>query len=234
VALQHLQRARLQGPHRYEQHVALYEALGTAHGYSGNETEALAAFEQLLRMAPGHLISYTLSPKVTFLFERARELAATRRAPSVRVSWQRDQRVDKPVEIELEVLDDEAGMLKSARVFSRRRGDEEHKHLDIVLESPGAFRRAVLPPLSADAKQDEVLQLHLVGLDGRGNEVTLWGSSQQPFDVPLRYKSPPAWYEKWWVWTIVGTVAASATGVVVYAATREPPETVAGTAQVSP
>ncbi len=152
----------------------------------------------------------------------------------MRVSWKRDQRVDEPVEIELEVLDDETGMLRSARLLSAGRGHEGHEHVDVALEPQGAFRRVLLPPLSPLAKQDEVLQLHLVGLDGRGNEVTLWGSSKQPFDVPLRYQPPPAWYEKWWVWTIAGTVAAAATGVVVYAATREPPETVSGTAQVNP
>src|SRR5688572_31819020 len=72
-ALQLLERAKSEGPYRYADHVRLYEQLGIALAYVGNHEEAIAAFDHMLAIDPSHALSYSLSPKATLPFERARQ-----------------------------------------------------------------------------------------------------------------------------------------------------------------
>ena len=39
-------------------------------------------------------------------------------------------------------------------------------------------------------------------------------------------------YRKWWVWTAAGTTVATATGIVVWALLREPPDEIGGEVDV--
>src|SRR5688572_29310831 len=73
-----LERAKTEGPYGYDDHAKLYEQLGIAYAYLDRSEDALAAFDMLLAIDPTRAISYTLSPKVTFLFEQARSKAGAR------------------------------------------------------------------------------------------------------------------------------------------------------------
>ena len=222
--------AKREGPYRHSDHVALYQSLGIAHAYRGEEQAALAAFAMLLALSPGHAISYTLSQRATFLFERARREA--REPPEIRVSWPRDLRTSEPVPIELEVVNDPPRLLRRARLYARKRGSQGFVYSDLDLPRAGAYRRIVLPALAPESERNETLELMLTVYDTRGNETLLWGTPRRPRSIPLRYDPPTPWYENWWVWGIAGTVAAVATGVGVFFATQDPPDRVDGTFRV--
>lgn len=224
-----LERAAGSGPFAYPDWVRLHEELGVAYAYLDDEPRALAAFDELLTAAPGHAIRYTLSPKATFAFEKARAAVLRRPAAELRVSWPRDLDVARAVPIEVEVVADPKARLARARLLARKKGDSTWRRVDFDLPRAGAFQRVELPPLAPSGVHGEVLQLYVVGCDAAGNEVHTWGSAARPREIPVGHRPAPRWYERWWVWTAVGSAVAAATGVAVFAATREPPSRVDGT-----
>ncbi|RMH38864.1 MAG: hypothetical protein D6689_18210 [Deltaproteobacteria bacterium] len=224
AALAELEAARDGGPLAYADHVRLYEQLGIAYAYLERDDDALAAFATLLRLDPGHLLSYTLSPRVTFLFERARRTAGE--APAIDVQWPRQLDVARPVPIDVEVVADPAGSLARAELYVRERGTGGFRVVDVPLESPGRYRRVILPPAGGD--RPATLEVYATALDARGNEVLVWAGRDRPREIPLGYTPPTPWYRKWWVWAVAGTTVAAATGATVFAITRSPPATLDG------
>ena len=67
------------GPLDHDSNVTLWEQRGIAAAYVDDEAAATAAFDMMLALDPGHFLSYTLSPKATFVFEKLRK--EPRRAP---------------------------------------------------------------------------------------------------------------------------------------------------------
>ena len=226
-ALASLERARASGPHRHADHVRIYEQIGIAQSYLGAESAALDAFDMLLSLAPGHLLSYTLSPKATFVFERARKRAQSRPRPTLDVTWPRDLDVDEPIPIDIEVVSDPKSFLKRAELRVRRQGDEIFSAIDLQLPVSGTYQRIYVPALNT--QRPEILEVYLTAFDDHGNEVFVWADPKRPREIGLNYRPPVAWYRKWWVWAIVGGVVAAGTGTTVYALSREPSETVDGT-----
>lgn len=226
-ALAHLTRALAQGPHRYRDLVRIYENLGITYSYTGDKQRALQAFDMLLTLAPEHLLRYTLSPQVTFVFEEARTKANERRRPEIHVSWPYDLDVSRPVPLEVEVVADPKRYLKSARLAVRRRGETQFSATDIALPSAGEHVRVSLPPVTGN--RSNVLEIYLTATDADGNQVLEWASPKTPREIALGYTAPHPWYRKWWIWAAVGTAVAVGTGATVYAVAREPPDTVGGT-----
>ena len=223
-ALRHLRRARNKAPFSHEAHIRLYEQLGIAHAYLGKEKKALEAFDMLLSLAPQHLLSYTLSPKVTFLFERARK--QKRRRPAITLTWPRNLSVSKPVPVDVEVLDDPKEFLNTAEIHVRRKGKPTFDRVEVKLFKPGDYLRVTLPPIHAT--QPETLQVYVTASDKKGNEVLSWASKETPRELSLGYSPPQKWYKKWWVWATIGTAVAAGTGAIVYGVTRDDPATVGG------
>jgi tetratricopeptide (TPR) repeat protein len=224
-ALGLLTRALSRTPHPHAEHAAIYEQLGIAYAYSGRERAALAAFDMLLHIDPGHLLSYNLSPKVTLTFERARAQAASRSAPELQVQWPHALRVAQPVPIDLEVVADPKRLLDRATVYMRRRGEPRFSAVDLKLSPPGQRRRVTLPPVRS--QRAELVQLYVSAHDKRGNEVLRWGDPARPREIALRYDPPPAWWRRWWVWAGAGG-AIAAGSVIVFFATRPVPEELPG------
>lgn len=223
-----LEQARSEGPYRHEQHVKLYEQLGVAYAYLERADDAVEAFGIMLALQPTAAISYTLSPKVTFLFERARKKAMEAPTPSIDLSWPKDLRVDQAVPVDVELLADPKGFLKRARLFHRVKGAIRYQKVQLSLPKIGGRKEVRLPPSAPASKRTEVLELYLIGEDERGNEVLRWGTPTRPREVPLRYEPPDPWYGKWWVWVAAGAVVAASGAAAAVAVTREPSPTVDG------
>jgi tetratricopeptide (TPR) repeat protein len=225
-ALPVLEQARGHGPHRHPVLVRIHEQIGIALAYLGRENEALEAFAMLLALEPDHLLSYTLSPKATFLFERARREADAAATPAIDVSWPRELRVARPIPVEVEVLADPRAYLSRAELHVRRKGEPGFQVADVTLAPAGKFARIALPPISGT--RPEVLQLWAAAYDRAGNQVLLWGDPQRPREIALGWQPPVPWYRKWWVWALAGTGVAAATGATVYLVTRDPPFGIGG------
>lgn len=225
-----LDAAAASGPLDYDSHVALWEQRGIAAAYAADEPAALAAFDTLLTLDPGHLLSYTLSPRATFVFEKARLAAQHSPRPALQLTWRRDARIGDALPVDVEVVADPKQSLSRASLVLRARGEASWRAVDLPLPKPGALARITLPPTSG--KKPATLELYLRAFDAHDNEVLRWASPEAPRELALRYEPPQPWHSKWWVRAIGGGVLALGTGVAVYALTREPPSTVGGDVQV--
>jgi len=217
------------GPLDHDANVTLWEQRGIAAAYVNDERTASAAFEMLLALDPSHFLSYTLSPKATFVFEKVRNDTKARGVPALDVNWPHGQRVGDPVPIDLEVIADPQQFLRHATVFVRARGETGWRAADIALAS-AADRRILLPPV--EAKQPVSLELYLRAYDDRGNEVLTWADAARPREIPLRYDPPTPWYKRAWFYAVVGSVVAASVGLTVYELTIAPPNTVSGNVSV--
>ncbi len=229
-----LEKAKKEGPYGRPDYIRLYEQLGIAYGYLDKNEEALKAFDMLLALDAGRAISYTLSPKVTFLFEQARSRAAERAPPDVDLGWPLGLTVEDKIPIDVEVLADPLGFLKRAKLYSRVRGMPSYKSTEISLPGPHQHLEVEIPPPAAGSTQPELVDLYLVAYDDRGNEVYQWGAENRPREIPLRWVPPDPWYGKWWVWAIAGTVVAAGASVAVFTVTRTPGPTINGSLKVLP
>lgn len=217
-----LDAAATAGPLDHDANITLWEQRGIAAAYVEDEAGATAAFDMLLALDPGHILSYRLSPKATFVFEKVRDQQTG--GAQLDVNWQFGQKVGEPVPLDLEVVADPKAFLKVATVFVRTRGDAVWRAADLAVT--GKSKRIVLPPVTATKPVS--LELYVRGYDERGNEVLAWADPARPREIPLRYDPPAPWYRKWWVITIAGSVLVGGTAAIVYAATREPPDTITG------
>lgn len=229
LARQALDAAERGGPLDHDAHVTLWEQRGIAAAYVDDERTASAAFERMLALDPGHFLSYTLSPKATFVFEKVRNASKAHAGPAIDVHWPHGQRVGDPVPIDLEVVADPEQFLHRATVFVRTRGEPGWRAADIALTgSTGrrAERRIVLPPVAAAGPVS--LELFLRAYDDRGNEVLTWADPARPREIPLRYDPPTPWYRRGWFYAAVGTAVAATVGITVYELTIAPPAQITG------
>lgn len=207
-----------EGPHDYRRHVLLYEQLGIAYAYLDRAEDAVGAFRRMLALDPSRALSYTLSPKVTFLFERARKETEALPSPYLDVSWPRRLQTADGVPVNLEVVADPLGFLRRAELRYRLRGTPSWQTAETELAPVHAFETVELPALGAGASSAQTVELYVVAFDGRGNEVQLIGREDRPREIELAYATPKAWYEEWWVWAAAGAVvAAGAAGAVAVA-----------------
>ncbi len=217
------------GPLDHESNVTLWEQRGIAAAYVNDEPGARGAFDMLLALDPSHFLSYTLSPKATFVFEKVRNEAKAHGAPAIDVTWPRGQRVGEPVPIDLDVVADPKHFLARASLFVRTHGEPAWRATDIPLAAP-AERRVVLPGIDADRPLS--LELYLRAYDAHGNEVLTWADPARPREIPLRYDPPTPWYRRAWFYAAVGTVVAASVGITVYELTLAPPDRVSGSVSV--
>jgi hypothetical protein len=225
VATAALDGAERGGPLDHDTNVTLWEQRGIAAAYVDDERTATAAFDMLLALDPSHFLSYTLSPKATFVFEKVRNETQRHGVPALDVNWPHGQRVGDPVPIDLEVVSDPKRFLRRATVFVRTRGEPSWRAADIPL-SASPDHRVLLPPI--DASRPVSLELYLRAYDDHGNEVLTWADPARPREIPLRYDPPPAWYERKDVLIPAGIVVLAAVAFGVYEFTLAPPEKIGG------
>jgi hypothetical protein len=229
VAKVALEAADHGGPLDHDANVTLWEQRGIAAAYVNDERAASAAFDMLLALDPSHFLSYTLSPKATFVFEKVRNGTKARGVPALDVNWPHGQRVGDPVPIDLEVVADPKRFLHRATLFVRTHGETGWRAADVALAN-AANRHILLPPVEAEAPVS--LELYLRAYDERGNEVLTWADAARPREIPLRYDPPTPWYRRTWFYAVAGTVVAASVGLTVYELTIAPPDTVSGSVSV--
>jgi len=220
-----LDAAEHAGPLAHPQHVQFWEQRGIADAYVDDEPGATAAFDMLLALDPGHFLSYHLSPKATWLFEKVRE-RKDRVPPELDVSWPRGVRVGDPVPVDVEVLADPKQFLKRATLFVRTRGESRWRAADLSLSAKE--QRVTLPPI--DASKAVSLELYAKAYDQQGNEVLLWSDPARPREIALRYDPPTPWYKTWWgigSFVVAGVAIAS---VTAYELTVAPPDKITASA----
>ncbi|MEM6531898.1 MAG: hypothetical protein AAF654_04710 [Myxococcota bacterium] len=223
-ALRLLDQVKADGPLTLEDSIRLYASAGIAYAYLDRNDERDAAFHELLLLDPSHVLPYTLAPRVTFGFERMRQKLSVR--PAVEMSWPRGRRVGEDVPVVIEVLRDPNQRFARAVLHWREGVDGEYTTARLQLPDPGAYTTVTLPAHADDVRTDQIRQLYLSVFDGQGNEIWRVADARQPREISFEYVEPIRWYERWWVWTAVGTVLAASTAALVIRNSRAPADAI--------
>lgn len=216
------------GPLDHASDVALWEQRGIAAAYLDDPKTATSAFDMLLALDPGHVLSYKLSPKATLVFEDLRGEHG-RVAPELDITWARGGKVGDPVPLDVEVVADPKAFLHRATVFVREHGEKSWHAADLALSGKGE-RRLVLPPI--EDHKNVSLELYAKAYDDQGNEVLVWADPARPREIPLRYDPPPPWYKTWWGISTMVVAGVAIAGATAYELTLAPPDRITGSASV--
>ncbi|MEZ4403597.1 MAG: hypothetical protein R3B06_26470 [Kofleriaceae bacterium] len=238
AALAALDRAAAE-PLDLPSHVGLWRQRGMVRSYlaaadpsPAAEAEVTAAFDRLLAIAPTFQLACDASDQATLRFERVRAALADRAPRELEVTWPRGTKVGERIAVDLETVADPVGVLATATLYVRQRGDRTWQAADVTLAPPGQRARVYLPPVTATAPTG--VELYAVAADAAGNETLAWASAHRPRDLALRYDPPPPWYRTWWVWATIGGTVAVAAGVTTYALTWSPSARIGGTVSAAP
>jgi len=222
------------GPFTLDDLLRRQEGLGIALAFAGRGVEAERAFGRLLAVAPGYSLPYTISPKATFVFERARAQMSKRRATEVRLQAPAALPFDLEVPLratcEANVLDLVARWELCHRLKS---GDDAYSCQDftaavgesVELSLPSVPAAAAIPDPSGAGEPRAILQLAVAGFDAGGNEVYRGPSRARPQELAVGAELPPLWYTNVWLWSSVGVGLLAVTAGAVTAAVLLQPST---------
>lgn len=200
------------GPYALRDLIRRDEILGTALALSDRESEAFEVFKHLLAIAPGFDLSYTLPPKVTVVFERARSAMAQRNATLVELQVEPEATIAEPVPLKVFCAHNSLDLIVTWELCFRQLGaDLPYSCLRQPNTGEGSVSTFVLPALSplAEGAESASLQLALSGFDAQGNEVYSEPGRIHPREVQIGVVQPQPWYagsltQKPWFWAIVG------------------------------
>ncbi|HVZ74594.1 MAG TPA: tetratricopeptide repeat protein [Polyangia bacterium] len=125
----------------------------------------------------------------------------------------------KPARVDVKVEGDAERMVDALELAYRP--GEGGAFLTARAKPPTAPLEVPAPVLHAGARVD----YYVSALDEHGGVLAETGTATLPFRLqvesppPAYVAGPPRWYQKWWLWTIVGAVATGA-GVITYVETR--------------
>jgi len=196
-----------------------YRLLGLAQLYLGRERQALASYEELLRIQPDYQLPSTAPPKVQEIFKRIVEEIAGRRLPPVTLSVAQipDSVGDRPLTLRAQILN-MAPFLK-AKLYYRGPASREFSSADFArVQTEGDVYAATIPAYDLRSEEQPYpLEYYVEVADAARRRLAGQGTADQP----ERFKVLPAapngatkpWYKKPLVWGIVGGVVL--TSVVV-------------------
>ena len=137
----------------------------------------------------------------------------------------------KPLVMTFEVVCDKLGMARSIQVWYRRGEVGAYNTIRAALEGEGEHRVSIPAPAWESTIDADNLSWYAEVEGDNRSVLQNFGDARHPavlevIDQATAEKLADAetsWYEKWWVWTIIGgVVAAGATTAVVLTTASEP------------
>lgn len=209
-----------------------YELLAVAAASSGEEAQAVWAYERLLALEPSWQPPAELSPRLAAALERARAELPPGAALSVGLARPRSAAAGRPLSVTLVAEADALGIVRGARVRHRPAGARTFSQVTVR----GAPPVEVVVPASATT--GDAVELWAAALDEHGNEIAQLGSAGEPLRLPVGAVTAttrrvggrttqgeahgPGLLGRWWFWTGVVAVVAGAAVVGFVLAQPEP------------
>jgi hypothetical protein len=212
-AVQQLEQARSESLTR-EEKLVTYRTLGLAYAAMGNNAEAGADFQHLLRIDPTASLDRGVAPKVRAVFEEAKaQVATSSRAasslPQLKPSIDpASPHEGYPLTVHVEYP---GGIAHKMALYFRSSNESTFARSTVDASGDGRFA-AVVPGLAVHAPS---LDYHVVLLDDAGASVATAGSLGQPLEVTVTRLGKPV-YKRGWFWgVVVGVAAAGAVAAVL-------------------
>lgn len=210
-----------------------YELLATAAASSGEEAQAVWAYERLLALEPSWQPPVELSPRLAAALGRARGNLGDDVALSVRLARPARAAAGRPLTVTLVADRDTLGLVRGVRVRHRPAGGRAFSQVTVR----GAPPVEVVVPSSATTG-GRAVELWAAALDDHGNEVAWVARPSAPVPIPLgaapsgtargagsgrqARADEPGLLGRWWFWTGVAVVVAGAAVAGIVLSQPEP------------
>jgi tetratricopeptide (TPR) repeat protein len=211
--------------------VAALQKKGQAAARVGQAEAATAAFTRALALDPGFLLPEGVDAATTQAFAAAKQFWEGKRPFSVAHIPPGEVPPGKAARLAVTVESDPLHLVQSLAVHYRQAGQGAYS----VQRTPAAAGAAEIPAgFLAGLRGGSRIEYYLVALDSLNGELAAVGSAREPFVFGIGgapgqgiaagpERGATRWYRKWWVWTIAGAVAVSATATGAYLGTRSAP-----------
>jgi tetratricopeptide (TPR) repeat protein len=228
-ALSALQKAfQAQGNTR-AQLVRMYHLSGLCLSSLGRYKAAEDSFSRLLVLDPSFRLGADVSPRVRKPFNQLVKKNMPRL--NVRLVPPAYAQLDQPLTFGAEVVADPVGMITGVHIFFRRGPSGKFSSVRTPLKGKG--ERPLVVPATAwegDGNGEKIFWYAVVE-GANQSRLQEFGDAAHPSTLAVWEKSPEeiaaagetAWYERWWVWAIIGGVAAGAAATAVVLATDQTP-----------
>jgi tetratricopeptide (TPR) repeat protein len=207
--------------------IRIYHLSGLCLGSLGRYADAEDSFSRLLTLDPGFRLGTDVSPRVRKPFNQLVQKKIPRLG--VRLVPPTHAQLGQPLTFVAEVVADPVGMIEGVRVFFRR-GDAG-KFSSVHSSLTGEGEQLVTVPSTAwegHGKGDQI-RWYAVVEGMKQSRLQEFSDAAHPSTLEVVEKSPEeiaaagetAWYERWWVWALIGGVVAGATTTAVVLATDQ-------------
>ncbi|MBI5482304.1 MAG: hypothetical protein HY906_25845, partial [Deltaproteobacteria bacterium] len=203
--------------------IAALEKRALISGRLGQAEAATDAFRRVLALDPGFLLPEGTDKVTAAAFAGARRFWQGKRPLTIAHVPPGDVQKDQPARIAITIESDPLEMIAQFALSYRLAGQGAYSMTRAparagALEVPATFLKGV--------RGGTRIEYYVTALDQLESELAALGSPQEPFVFMVapphvdggggvRDTGGPAasrWYRKWWVWTIVGAVAAGGAG----------------------
>lgn len=216
-----------------DQLVAIYELLGLAHLYMGNEEKARDAYEKLLQARPDFELPRTAPPRIRSIYARIKEDIKKRRVRPVTITAEPVESVKGGAPLEVKAKIEDLALGSKPKLYYRRGGEQAYSSVDFVRDRKDkTLFRAIIPAFELpeeNATYDVEYYLEVADaaqrrLAGRGDAY-----SPQRFSVVAKDddftgggQGEDAWYKNPLIWVGVGVLVVGAgAGIYVLANQRQ-------------
>jgi hypothetical protein len=205
--------------------------MATAAASSGEEAQAVWAYERLLAIDPAWQPPSERSPRLTAALDRAREELPPGAALSVSLQRPATVAAGRALTVALIAGGDALGLVRGARVYHRLVGSH---HYSQVTARGGAPVEVVVP--ASATRGGSGIDLWAAALDEHGNELTWAGTAEAPARVlvsaatttgrPSGPRDHPdqggGVLGRWWFWTGAVAIVAGAAVLTVLLTQPQP------------
>ncbi len=202
-----------------EQLVRIHHLRGLIQGSLGRYDDAKKSFAVILALRPSFRLGSDVAPRV--------------RGPFMKLATQKPPRFDmgilppptavvgKPLIFTSQVKTDSLGMARKLVIYYRR-SSGKYSQASTELAGKGEYRLSIPAPLWQGSADKEPVSWYAVVEDENKAQLRRFGDELHPLVIDVMARplvsegpKPASWYEKWWVWTIVGGVVAAGTATAL-------------------
>ena len=209
--------------------IRMYHLSGLCLSSLGRYKAAEDSFSRLLVLDPSARLGADVSPRIRKPFNQLVQKNMPRL--NVRLVPPAYAQLGRPLTFGAEVVADPVDMITGVHIFFRRGAGGKFSSVRSLLKGKG--EQPLNVPATAwegDGKGEKIFWYAVV--EGASqSRLQEFGDAAHPSALEISEKSPEeiaaagetAWYEHWWVWAIIGGVAAGATATAVVLATDQTP-----------
>lgn len=228
-ALGALQQAFQTPGNNRAQLIRMYHLSGLCLSSLGRYRDAEDSFSRLLVLDPSFRLGADVSPRVRKPFNRLVQKKMPRL--NVRLVPPAYAQLGQPLTFGAEVVADPVGMITGVQIHFRRGKSGKFSSVRSPLKGPGEQPLTVSPAAwEGDGKGEKVFW-YAVAEGANQSRLQEFGNAANPSALAVSDKSPEeiaaaggtAWYQRWWVWAIIGGVVAGATTTALVLTTSQTP-----------